>query len=261
MSDRLKSVAYPAITFIVLLAAWWFVTDVKHVPDYLFPSPQAVVASLYQGYIGGSMWQHFFFTLESTVIGYVIGCAIAIVLGAALAESKTFERFVYPYIIAVQSMPKVALAPLIIVWLGFGLTSKVVLVALVCFFPLFLNTLAGIRSTDPELIDLMRAFHGSRWQTFLRVKLPSAAGHIFAGLQIAVALGLIGAIVGEFVASTEGLGYLIKTASTSLQVNVIFAALISLAVMGTLGTNLVGWIHGRVVFWEKGAATLQTDER
>jgi NitT/TauT family transport system permease protein len=260
MSERLKAAGYPLITFVVLLAAWLFASDVKHVPDYLLPSPRAVVAVLYQGYVEGTMWPHFAYTLESTVLGYLLGCSVAIVLGAVLAESKTFERFVYPYIIAIQSLPKVALAPLIIVWLGFGLSSKVVMVALVCFFPLFVNTLAGIRQTDPELIDLMRAFSGSRLRTFFRVKLPAAAGHIFAGLQIAVALGLIGAVVAEFVASTQGLGYLIKSSSTTLQVNVMFAALISLAVIGTVGSNLVGLAHGLVVFWERDSTTVSVIE-
>jgi NitT/TauT family transport system permease protein len=251
MSERIKSVGYPLITLALILGIWVFASVGRHVPDYLLPSPAAVLSALYQGYVVGTMWPHLGYTLESTVIGYVIGCGIAIVMGALLAESITFERFVYPYIVAVQSMPKVALAPLIIVWLGFGLLSKVIMVALVCFFPLFVNTLTGIRQTDPELIDLMRAFSGSRVRTFFKVKLPSAAGHIFAGLQISVALGLIGAVVAEFVASTQGLGYLIKAASVTLQVNVMFAALLSLAVIGTVGTNLVHLLGRYVIFWER----------
>jgi NitT/TauT family transport system permease protein len=262
MAERLRAYGYPAITFVVIIAVWAFASNVAHVPDFLLPSPQAVLAAFYQGYIKGTFWPDFGFTLESTAIGYVLGCSSAIVLGAVLAESKTFERFFYPYIIALQSMPKIALAPLIIVWLGFGLTSKVVMVALVCFFPLFVNTLAGIRSTDPELVDLMRAYSGSRLATFFRVKLPAAATHIFAGLQIAVSLGLIGAVVAEFVASTQGLGYLIKGASTTLQMNIMFAALLSLAIIGTVGSNLVRIAANAVVFWDRSAATtIIEDER
>lgn len=255
MNDRLKSIIYPLITLFVLLGSWQLACDVWHIPNYLLPTPGSVWRALEQGYLKGTFWPHFLFTLKSTVLGYLLGCSVALLFGAVLAESKTFERFVYPFVVALQSMPKVALAPLIIVWLGFDLASKVVMVALVCFFPLFVNTMVGIRQTSPELIDLMREFSGSKTRTFFQVKLPAAAGHIFAGLQISVVLGLIGAVVAEFVASTQGLGYLIKSASVTLEVNVMFAALISLAFIGTLGTNLIRLLHWMVVFWERGTGT------
>jgi NitT/TauT family transport system permease protein len=142
MFDRISSVLYPLITFVVLIAVWQLSIDLLRVPDYILPRPLSVLHALKIGYIDGAFWPHFLFTLRSTVTGYVIGCGCAILVGAALAESRTFEKFVYPYVIALQSMPKVALAPLIIVWFGYGFTSKVVMVALICFFPLFVNTSA-----------------------------------------------------------------------------------------------------------------------
>lgn len=253
--ERAKSIVFPLITLAVILAAWQFSVTWLQVPDYLLPTPRAVWNALYLAYVEGTFWPHFFFTLQATSIGYLLGCSAGLVMGALLAESRTFEQFVYPYIIALQSMPKVALAPLIIVWLGFDLASKVVMVALVCFFPVFVNTVVGIRQTSPALLDLMKVFSGSRTRTFFRVKLPAAASHIFAGLQVAIVLSLIGAVVAEFVASSKGLGYLIKAASVSFETNIMFAALLSLALIGVLASHLVRLLHHFVVFWDRNAGS------
>jgi len=253
-----KRIAYPAITLVVLVAVWSGSIHFLRIPDYLLPSPTQVVNAMYVGYVQGAYWPHFFFTLKSVVIGYLAGCTLAIACGILLAESPTFELFVYPYIVALQSMPKIAIAPLVIVWLGFGLESKVVMVALVCFFPLFINTAIGIKQANPQLIDVLRAFGASKAMIFRRVKLPGAAGHIFAGLQIGVVLALIGAVVAEFVASTQGLGHIIKAAAVDMQTNVMFAALISLAVLGVVGSQFLRWLHTRVVFWDRTASTAAT---
>lgn len=250
-----KRIAYPLVTLVVLLGVWSGSIHLFKVPDYLLPSPMQVLQAMNVGYLQGAYWPHFFFTMKSVLAGYVFGCSVAVVCGILLAESPTFEMFVYPYIVALQSMPKIAIAPLIIVWLGFGIESKIVMVALVCFFPLFINTAIGIKQANPQLIDVMRAFGASRRMIFLRVKLPGAAGHIFAGLQIGVVLALIGAVVAEFVASTHGLGHIIKAAAVDMQTNVMFAALISLAVLGVAGSQFLRWLHARVVFWDRAAST------
>lgn len=259
MSEHAKAVFYPIITLIALLVLWVVAIRVFKVPNFVVPTPEAVVSSLRRGYIDGLFWKHFLFTLQSTVLGYALGCSLAFLLGCAFAESKTIERLFYPYVVALQSMPKVALAPLIIVWFGFEMTSKVVMVVLVCFFPMFINTVVGLRQTNPALLDLMHAFSASRWEILLRIKIPSAAGHIFAGLQIAVVLGLIGAVVAEFVSSTRGLGYLINAAAVNLETDVMFAALISLSVLGISGSFVIRMLHGRIVFWDKGTATRTED--
>jgi NitT/TauT family transport system permease protein len=251
MRDRITSIAYPLVTFVILIAIWQSAIMLFAVPDYILPRPAAVLAYLKIGYIDGEFWPHFLFTLRSTVTGYTIGCVTAIVVGTLLAESRTFEKCVYPYIVALQSMPKVALAPLIIVWCGYGLLSKVVMVALMCFFPLFVNTVVGIRQTDPALLNMMRAFSASNWLVFFRVKLFAAAGHIFAGLQISIVLSLIGAVVAEFVASNMGIGWLIQASLANFNTAQMFAALFSLIVIGLVGTRLVQFIHNRLVFWER----------
>lgn len=254
MNERAKSVLYPLATFVVLVALWDFAIHAFKVPNFILPTPAAVLEALQRGYIEGLYWKHFFFTLQSMVFGYVLGCSLAFLLGCLFAESRVVEQMFLPFVVALQSMPKVALAPLIIVWFGFGLESKIVMVALVCFFPMFINTAVGLKATNPALLDLMHAFSASRWHILTRIKIPSAAGHIFAGLQIAIVLGLIGAVVAEFVSSTKGLGHLISAAAVNLETNTMFAALVSLAVLGIAGSMAIRLLHSRVVFWDKGSA-------
>ena len=255
MSERAKTVLYPLVALVALVAIWELAIRFFKVPNFILPTPGSVMKSLHVGYVQGLYWQHFLFTLQSMVLGYLAGCIAAFLLGCLFAESRAVERTLYPFVVALQSMPKVALAPLIIVWFGFGIESKIVMVALVCFFPMFINTAVGLKQTNPALLDLMSAFSASRWHVLTRIKIPSAAGHIFAGLQIAVVLGLIGAVVAEFVSSTKGLGYLINASAVNLETNTMFAALLSLAVLGILGSQAIRVIHAKVVFWDRGATS------
>lgn len=259
MNNKFKAVLYPSITAVCLLIFWIASIKIFDIPDYLIPTPWAVLENLDKGYIQGLYWPHFFYTFKNTVVGYVIGSALALVLGAMVAESKTFERFFFPYIVALQATPKVAIAPLILVWFGFGMASKVVLIALMTFFPVFINTISGMRQTNPAMLDLMRVCSASRIHVFWHVKLPSAAGHIFAGLQISVVLSLIGAVVAEFVSSSMGLGYLIQAASVNMDVATMFACIFSLIVIGLSGTRLMSFLHHRFVFWDRNSQTLGSE--
>lgn len=255
MNERVKSALYPLILLIALLFLWHFAVRFLHVPSYVLPPLEGVYQALYRGYVEGAYWADFGYTLTSMVTGYVVGCSLAFVVGCLFAEFRPVERVLYPFVLGLQSMPKVALAPLILVWFGFDMASKVVMVALVCFFPMFINTAMGLKATDASLLDLMHAFSASRWHILTRIKIPSAAGHIFAGLQISVVLGLIGAVVAEFVSSTKGLGYLINAASTTLDTSTMFAALVSLAVLGIGGSQLIKILHKRLVFWDRRAGS------
>lgn len=250
MKPRMQAIVFPFITLAVLVGGWLLATEFFSVPNYILPKPKAVWDVMIKGYVQGAFWKDIGATLSATLLGYLAGCLAGIVLGAILAESKTFERFLYPFVVSLQSMPKVALAPVLIVWFGFGLLSKVVMVGLVCFFPVFINTIVGIRQTPAPLIAMMRSFSATRLDVFLHVKLKSALGHIFAGLQIAVVLSLIGAVVGEFVSSSRGLGYMIQVAQGNIDLATMFAALVGLAGIGIVGTQLVRLAHARIVFWD-----------
>ena len=219
-----------------------------------------MVTSITDGFRAGGFVGHLWATAEATVLGYVLGCGLAFLIGVAVAESATFDKFVYPCVVALQSMPKVALAPLILVWFGHEIESRIIMVGLICFFPMFVNTVVGIRQTDQELLDLCRAFSASRRYVFFNAKLPSAAGEIFAGLQIGVVLALIGAVVAEFVASERGIGHMIDSAAVSLTVSNMFAGVIILAAMGVAGTATVRFVERRVVFWEGGSVRVNLEQ-
>jgi NitT/TauT family transport system permease protein len=251
-----KQILLPVAVGVVLIALWYAYVHYMHVPTYVMPSPQAVAYSFFEAFRTGYIYPHLLFTAESALLGYFAGCATGIVLGSLLALSPSVERAIYPYIIFLQSMPKVAIAPLLIVWFGFGLESKIVMVALISFFPVFINTFIGIKQTDSDLVDVLRVSSASGTSIFLHVKIPSAAGSIFAGLQIAVSFSLIGAIVAEFIASKEGLGTVIQQAALTMDTSLIFAGVTVLAVMGMIGTGIVRYLHKRVVFWEARGETV-----
>jgi NitT/TauT family transport system permease protein len=257
--SKLAPLLYPIITLLALWGLWEAYLGLFKVPDYILPRPGAVLNAFVRAfYSEGYVWGHLAFTLQSTWWGYLAGCSAGIILGGLLAESRTFDRLFYPYLILLQAMPKVALAPLIIVWFGFDLASKVVMVALICFFPIFMNTIAGIRQADSDLVETLRAFSASRLHIFFQVKIPAAAGAIFAGLQISVVLGLIGAVVAEFVASRKGIGTMIASAATQLNTSVMLTGVFTLAVIGLIGNLIIRAIERRLVFWEAHSAETKT---
>lgn len=239
---------------IVLVVAWEIAVDAFRVPGYIVPAPSRILEAFQRGFARRIYPPHLWATLEAMVAGYAIGTTLGILLGALIAEFKLVERVVYPYVVSLQSLPKIALAPLFVMWFGYGLTSKVVTVALICFFPLMVNTMTGLLSTQRDRLDMVRTMTATRWQLFRHVKLPSAAGHVFAGLQVAVVLSLIGALVAEFVGADRGLGNLIQISQSNMDTAGVFTVLVILAVIGMVATALVRWIHRRVVFWEAHGA-------
>src|SRR5229473_2202429 len=203
----------PLVPLLVVIPTWHFIVVWFQVQAVLFPDPFAVAASFYSGVMSGydktGFWYHSVTTLTEATVGLVIGVALGVGCGILLGLSRLLERSLYPYIIAFQGLPKIALAPVFIVWFGFGMVSKVALVVLVTFFPLLVNTWAGIRAANSEMINMARSFHASRWQVLRHIVLPGALPYIFAGLEIAVMYSIVGAIVSEFVGAQRGLGFLI----------------------------------------------------
>jgi len=256
---RLRDLALSAAVGLGLLLAWEGVVDALGLPSYILPAPSAVAMALLRGVQRGIYPQHVAATVTAMLSGYAIGSVLGFLLGAAIAEARILERLLLPYVVALQSVPKIALAPLFVMWFGYGLSSKVVMVSLMCFFPLMVNTMTGLLATDRDRIDMLRAMTATRWQVFYYVKLPSAASHIFAGLQVAVVLALIATLVAEFVGSDYGLGNLIEASQAALDTAGMFAVLLILAVIGLVTTALVRWAHRRVVFWERTERMTATD--
>lgn len=252
MAEPLKLALATIATFVTLMLLWQGAIGLFSVPAYILPAPSAVGAALERGWIGGALWPHAWFTLRGALIGGAIGALAGIVAGAIVAEVRVASLAFYPLVIAIQSMPTVAIAPLIVVYLGVGLASKIATVALLCFFPVFVNTVAGFRAADPRLVDLYRAASATRWRMFLDVKLPGAVDHVMASLQIALVLAFVGCVVSEFVASSAGLGYVIKTFASDLNAAVMFAAIASLGLIGGVLGALITRAHRAIVFWRPG---------
>lgn len=255
---RIADVLLPAATAVLFLVVWQVGVRYLSVPSYLIPTPTAVVAMLWQGLAGGTLWPDIGATVGAIAIGYAVGCALAFVCAALVSEFALLDRAFYPLIVAFQSVPKVALAPVIVVWFGFDLASKVVLIALICFFPSFVNTVIGLKSCPPDLVDLYRAFGAHRGQIFWSIKLPSATTSIFAGLEISVVLALLGAVVAEFVSSRRGLGHVIQAASADFNVALMFASIVVLSVIGVASSQLIGMVRRRVAFWDAASTNTRS---
>lgn len=233
-----------------VIALWEYAVAFFKVPQFILPAPSNVFFALYTGLTNELYLPHIVTTLTETIYGFVVGTALAFLLGTAVALSRRVEYFLYPFIVMFQAMPKVALAPLIIVWFGLGLTSKVVNAALVAFFPLMVNTIVGLRSAEEDRINLMRSLAASRWQIFWMLQLPNALPYIFAGLEIAMIFALIGAIVAEFVGAEKGLGMLIQSMNFTMDVAGQFSVLLILSVLGLTLNGIVAFARRRILFWD-----------
>jgi NitT/TauT family transport system permease protein len=233
-----------------VLLVWEALVRMFDVPAFILPLPSNVFMALYRGIASSMYFEHIVVTLTETLIGFALGSTLAFVLGTAVALSRRTEYFLYPFIVMFQAMPKVALAPIIIVWFGLGLTSKVVTAALVAFFPLLVNTIVGLRSADEDRVNLMRSLAASRGQVFWMLQLPNAMPYIFAGLEIAMIFALLGAIVAELVGAQSGLGMLIQSMNFTMDVAGQFSVLLILSLIGLLLNGLVTGVRKRVLFWD-----------
>lgn len=238
-----------SLIFVVVVGAWEALTRALGIPDYILPGPSLIARALVNGLRAGTLLYHLWQTLAEILLGFLLGSALGIAFGAFIAEFPLVRKGFYPYVVALQSMPKIAVAPLLIMWLGYGITSKVVIAALVAFFPLLVNVIAGLDSIDQEKLDLMDSFDASRWDTFRMVKVPQALPYVFAGLDVAIVFSILGAIVGEFVGSQRGLGNRLLELSFAMDISGVFSILIVLSVLGVAFHLIVVAVWRRVVFW------------
>jgi len=253
--NRPQVVLIPLV-FVIFVALWEWVVRAWNVPNFLVPAPSTVAGALGRGVRTGLYLTNFWITLFEALVGFVIAAVAGIVLGAIIAQFRLVERTFYPYLVALQTLPKIAIAPLIIVWFGFGISSKVIIAGTVAFFPVLVNVIVGLKTVDAAKLDLMRSLRASRWQTFRLVTFPNALPFVFAGLDIAIVFSVLGAIVGEFVGSQKGLGNLILQFNFSLDVAGVFAVLILLSVMGVALHLVMQAVQRHVIFWAEPDETV-----
>lgn len=217
----------------IFLLAWKAVVVIGGYPPFILPAPEVVGQSLVEAWASGLIEPHVAATLSEIILGFVAGAIVAMVVGYLLARSSLAERLLSPYIVAAQATPILALAPLLVLWLGTGLAAKVVICALIVFFPVAVATMVGIRSVDARLIELGRSLRATRWQLFRDLELPAALPQILGGMRVGVTLAVIGAIVGEWAGADRGLGVLINLARGSLfDIPLMFATLVTIAGIG-----------------------------
>jgi NitT/TauT family transport system permease protein len=246
----MRNVALTILLFCSSIVAWELIVRIFEVPTFIFPAPSAVAKALWRGFASGLYQKHLYHTLVETVLGFLLGSALGFSLGTAVALNRYVEYFFYPYIVMFQSLPKVALAPLIVVWFGVGLQSQVVNAALVAFFPLLVNTMVGLKSADEDRMNLMRSLAASESQVFWMLRLPNALPFVMAGLDVAMIFALIGAIVAEFVGARAGLGMLIQSMNFNMDVSGQFSVLLILSIVGLLLNRCILLIRRRILFWD-----------
>lgn len=215
-----------------LLLAWEAACRSLRVPALVLPPPSAIALALWNGLATGYFWPHLQATTLELLLGLATGCTFGFAAGVALAENALARRLLMPYVVTTQVIPKLALAPLFVLWFGFGMTSTVVITALICFFPLLENTLTALRQVPPERLELFRMLGASRIQTLWRLKLPMGLPAILAGLRVAVVLALVGAVVGEFIGANRGLGALIIATQGTMDTSLMFAVLVLISALG-----------------------------
>jgi len=245
-----KNLILTVLLFCASIAMWESAVRLLEVPAFIVPPPSKVVVALWRGFASGLYLTHLYYTLIETILGFLLGSALGFFLGTAVAMSRYVEFFLYPYIVMFQSLPKVALAPLIVIWFGLGLTSKVVNAALVAFFPLLVNTIVGLKSADEDRVSLMRSLAARERQIFWMLRLPNALPFVMAGLDVAMIFALIGAIVAEFVGARSGLGMLIQAMNFTMDVSGQFSILLILSTVGLILNRCIFLIRKRILFWD-----------
>jgi NitT/TauT family transport system permease protein len=233
--------------FLVTVAVWQVLCKATGVRPYIFPAPTDVFRELVTG--SSFLVWHTLYTMAATLVGFIISVILGIILSIGIVYSRLLDRTLFTSLVATNAVPKVAVAPLFILWIGIGIESKIVIAVLVSIFPMVVDSVVGLRSVDPGLLDLARAYRGSMIQTFWKIRLPNALPSIFAGMKVAISLSLVGTIVGEFVGSNWGLGFVILQSQGQYNTARVFAAILILAVLGTLLFQAIDWVERRVIPW------------
>ncbi len=237
--------------FAVIFASWEIAVRALSIPDYILPSPSVIVTKIVVS------WQlllvNAFVTLQEILLGFGLSVLIAIPLAIAVVYSRIFERVAFPFMVSLQTIPKVALAPILVMWLGYGILPKVMVAFLISFFPIVINSVIGMRSAEKEMIYLVQSMGASELTTFLKIRLPKALPSIFGGLKVGMGQAVVGATVGEFIAAEQGLGYLQLISQVRLDTPLLFAAVVVLSLLGVLLFNVVAWVERIALPWSRVA--------
>jgi NitT/TauT family transport system permease protein len=245
--ERAFNILLPFIAVIAVLVLWSAGVGVFEIPDYLLPAPQDVIRRIARDWY--VLARNATYTLQSVLSGFAAGVLVAVPLAFAVVLSRSVERVTMPFLVMSQTIPKVAIAPILVVWLGFGILPKIAIVFLIAFFPIVVSTVVGLKSVESDMIDLVRSMGAGTLKIMLRVRGPTALPQMFAGFKIAICLSVVGAIVGEFVGSDRGLGYLLLTATGTLDGTLVWSALFILIAIGIVLFAIVSKLERLAIPW------------
>jgi len=244
-----KRMIYPGILLALFILFWELMVRQLEVPHYILPAPTLILRTLTLQQ--SVLLHHTLVTLEEIIVGFLLAFVVGVSLSFLMFQFPVLEQTFYPIVIGSQTIPVFAIAPLLVLWFGYGLPSKVVMAALIVFFPIVVNTLDGLKGADSDAVNLLRILRANRWQILWKVRVPSALPFIFSGCRIGISVSTIGAIIGEWVGSKEGLGYLMLHANAQLQISLIFASLIYLTILGVSLFYLVVLMERWVMPWKR----------
>ena len=225
-----SKIVLPVVILLAVLGIWEAIVSFRDMPHYILPPPSKIVVTLFTEW--EQLLKHSLVTLQEMLFGFALAVSIGIPLAVLMSEFPVLEKAFYPYVIGSQTVPVFAIAPLLVIWFGFGIASKVVMAAIIVFFAIVLNTLDGLKSADPDTVNLFRILRSTRWQILWKVRIPSALPFIFSGAKIGISISTIGAVIGEWVGASAGLGFLMLYANAQLQTSLVFAAIFCLTLLG-----------------------------
>ncbi|MBV6400287.1 MAG: Riboflavin transport system permease protein RibX [Anaerolineales bacterium] len=245
-----KKLAPIVLSLLAFLLGWDLITRFGGIPNFILPSPLSVWTRFLKAMNDGSLPHHTAITLSEIVLGLIVGVTFATIVGYALAKSRSLEKVLSPYLVASQAIPVIAIAPLLVIWLGDGILSKVVICALIVFFPVLVNTIVGVRAVPTALYDLMNSLHASRAQILWKVEVPASLPVFLGGLRIGATLSVIGAIVGELVDAESGLGFLLQLGDFQYDTPMVFVAVFTLIALALMLYGIVRTLENKFLKWQ-----------
>ncbi|MBY0219886.1 ABC transporter permease [Paenibacillus illinoisensis] len=246
MKTKIKDAMYPVVFAIAFLILWELIVRLFDIPLYLLPSPTGILSVM-----DSSLWSHMLVTLLEALAGFVLANVLGLITAVIFVHSKPIEKGVFPLAIALKTTPLVSLAPLLVVWMGTGYSSKVVASMLICFFPILVNSVKGLKAIEHEAWELFSTYKGTKSEIFWKLRLPASLPYVFSALKISTSLAIVGAIVGEFVGANKGLGYVVLVSSYHMDTPVMFSAIIASALCGLVLFWAISLLERRIIFWQR----------
>jgi NitT/TauT family transport system permease protein len=253
MNSRLLPWLTTPLITIVLLAMWQVFVTLTHTSAFILPPPLAVWRAWVELLGSPRAWHHAGVTAEETLVGFFWGTLIGVALGLVIGRRRWLETTLNPFIITTQVVPKVAFVPLFVVWFGFGLTSKIIVAAVLAFFPILTNTVLGVKSIEAGHRDVMTGLNATRWQVFRRLELPSALPYILTGMEVGIVLAIIGAIVGEYLGGNDGLGFLMISRMNAYETDGLFAVMLQMSILGFVFYFAIGLLRKLLIGWHQSS--------